>query len=176
MAVVEASGVMESKGSASGRSVRSGSGACRAAGLSTVASARTLRVMRAHLALPAVIVLLVLSACTPSRVADGFGRIEPGMTRDEVVSVLGEPSSRWTLVEARDGLDGERLQWGDSLSSLASGAAFRGAPERAWSVVLDADGRVIEAVPPRWIDEERADDAELRARRARRDEIDRMSE
>jgi hypothetical protein len=125
--------------------------------------------MRAHLALPALIVLLVLSACTSSRVADGFGRIEPGMTRDEVVSVLGEPSSRWTLVEARDGLDGERLQWGDSLSSLASGAAFRGAPERAWSVVFDADGRVVEAVPPRWTEEEAAEAEELRARRAQRE-------
>jgi hypothetical protein len=116
-----------------------------------------------------VVFAAALGACASSRVADGFGRIAPGMTRDEVVSVLGEPSSRWTLVEARDGLDGERLQWGDSLSSLASGAAFRGAPERAWSVVFDADGRVVEAVPPRWTEEEEAEAEELRARRVQRE-------
>ena len=117
-----------------------------------------------------------LGGCAPPRVADGFASVTPGMSRDEVVAILGEPSSRWALVEARDGLDGERLQWGDSLSSLASGAAFRGAPERAWSVVFGADGRVIEAVAPRWTDDAKAEEDELRARRARRDEADRMGE
>ncbi|MFM1822417.1 MAG: hypothetical protein RI967_683 [Planctomycetota bacterium] len=128
-------------------------------------------------AISAVFVILAfVAACAPARVADGFGRVAPGMSRDEVVAILGEPSSRWALVEARDGLDGERLQWGDSLSSLASGAAFRGAPERAWSVIFDAGGSVVEAVPPRWIDDERAEADELRTRRARRDEDGRMRE
>lgn len=117
-----------------------------------------------------------IASCTPPRVADGFARVGPGMSRDEVVAILGEPSSRWTLVEARDGIDGERLQWGDSLSSLASGAAFRGAPERAWSVVFGADGRVVEAVAPRWTEDEAREADELRARRARRDEAERMQE
>jgi hypothetical protein len=133
--------------------------------------------MRHATSLPLVAAACALvAACAPARVADGFGRVAPGMARDEVIAILGEPSSRWALVEARDGLDGERLQWGDSLSSLASGAAFHGAPERAWSVVFDADGRVVDAVAPRWVDEAGAEDAELRTRRARRDASDRMSE
>ncbi|MFM7052170.1 MAG: hypothetical protein ACKOYN_08575 [Planctomycetota bacterium] len=72
------------------------------------------------------------------------------MTRDEVVALLGEPSSRWALDTARDGIDGERLQWGDGVSSLASSAAFRGEPERAYSVVFGADGKVLRTAAPAW--------------------------
>lgn len=89
-------------------------------------------------------------ACASERVVENFHRIGPGMTRDEVVGLLGEPSSRWELDAARDGLDGERLQWGDGASSLASSAVFRGEPERAFSVVFGPDGLVLRTARPAW--------------------------
>jgi hypothetical protein len=90
------------------------------------------------------------------------------MSKDEVVALLGAPSSRWTLVEKRDGLDGERLQWGDGLSSLASSAVFEGDPDRAYSVVFDADGKVVSASAPRWVEDEAMHAERLRERRAAR--------
>lgn len=91
-----------------------------------------------------------LTACASSRVVEHFREIRPGMKREEVVQILGEPSSRWSLTAVEDGMVGERLQWGDSLSSLASSAAFRGSPDRAYSVVLGADGTVVTTAEPVW--------------------------
>jgi len=93
-----------------------------------------------------------LVSCASPQVVDRFAEVTPGMTRDEVVAMLGEPSSRWPLDAARDGLVGERLQWGDGASSLASSAMFRGEPERAYSVVFDADGKVVRASAPTWVE------------------------
>lgn len=112
--------------------------------------------------------LLVLASCASQDVVERFDRVKPGMTRDEVVAMLGAPSSTWTLVAARDGIDGERLQWGDGLSSLASGAAFKGEPDRAYCVVLDKSGHVVRAAPPRWVESEAAERESLRARREER--------
>ena len=39
----------------------------------------------------------LLAACASQRVVDRFGEVQRGMTRDEVVAILGEPSSRWPL-------------------------------------------------------------------------------
>ena len=99
---------------------------------------------------------------------DGFARIEPGMTKDEVVAVLGPPSSTWALDQRHDGIEGTRLQWGDGLSSLASSVAFRGDPDRAWSVSFDKSGRVVSKSPPRWVEEAAAEEDALRARRLER--------
>lgn len=97
--------------------------------------------------------VVLLASCASGRVVDRFPQVQPGMTRDEVVALLGEPSSRWTLDTVRDGVAGERLQWGDGASSLASSALFRGEPDRAYSVVFDAEGRVLRATPPAWVEE-----------------------
>ena len=113
----------------------------------------------------AIASLFVLAACASQEVVDRFARVTPGMTRDEVIAMLGKPSSTWPLSAARDGIDGERLQWGDGLSSLASSAAFKGEPERAYSVVLDKDGKVVRATPPTWIDAEEREREVLRERR-----------
>jgi hypothetical protein len=112
-----------------------------------------------------LVVLLSLAACASQEVVDRFDRVTPGMTRDEVIAMLGKPSSTWPLSAARDGIDGERLQWGDGLSSLASSAAFKGEPERAYSVVLDTEGKVVRATPPTWVDAEEREREVLRERR-----------
>jgi hypothetical protein len=118
--------------------------------------------------LVAIAAVVLLASCASQEVVDRFDRIKPGMSKEEVVEMLGKPSSGRLLTAARDGVDGERLQWGDSLSSLASSAVFEGDPERAWSVVFDKDGKVIRTVPPAWVDAE-ADEARiLRDRRDRR--------
>lgn len=111
-----------------------------------------------------------LSACASDRTVSCFSQVEKGMAKDEVVVLLGEPSSRWQLTEARDGLDGERLQWGDGLSSLASSAVFVGDPDRAYSVVFDSAGRVVSTAVPRWAESETEEGERLRARRAVRGE------
>lgn len=113
-----------------------------------------------------------LAACASERTVARFSQVERGMAKDEVVALLGAPSSRWPLTEARDGLDGERLQWGDGLSSLASSAVFAGDPDRAYSVVFDAGGRVVSTAEPRWTEPaSESDEAErLRDRRAVRGE------
>lgn len=124
--------------------------------------------MRLAAAVISVASVLVLSACASQDVVERFDRVKPGMTRDEVIAMLGTPSSGRLLTEARDGIDGERLQWGDSLSSLASSAAFEGDPERAYSVVFDKGGTVVRAVPPAWVDAEREEARTLRDRREHR--------
>lgn len=108
------------------------------------------------------------ASCTSPRVTDGFARVEPGMTKEEVVAVLGPPSSTWPLSRTLDGVDGTRLQWGDGLSSLASSVAFRGDPDRAWSVSFDETGRVVSKAPPRWVEEAAAEEDVLRERRLER--------
>jgi hypothetical protein len=118
--------------------------------------------------LAAFVASILLVSCASQEVVDRFDRVEPGMTRDEVISMLGKPSSGRLLTAARDGVDGERLQWGDSLSSLASSSVFEGDPDRAWSVVFDKDGKVIRAVPPIWVDAEREEARILRERREHR--------
>ena len=121
-----------------------------------------------RLALAALALGVGAASCASARVTDGFARVEPGMTQDEVVAVLGPPSSTWALSQGLDGMDGTRLQWGDGLSSLASSAAFRGDPDRAWSVSFDRKGRVVSKSPPRWVEEAAAEEDALRVRRLER--------
>lgn len=112
---------------------------------------------------------LLLTACASQQVVDGFARIKLGMTKDEVIEILGQPSSTWVLSTKLDGVQGTRLQWGDGLSSLASSAAFRGDPDRAYSVVFDEKGIVLSKAPPRWTEDEAAEEEILRERRIERD-------
>lgn len=96
---------------------------------------------------------LLLAACASQRVVDRFSEVQTGMTRDEVVAILGEPSSHWPLNPKSDGLDGERLQWGDGLSSLASSAVYRGKPDRAYCVDFDRTGKVVDKAAPTWVEQ-----------------------
>lgn len=119
--------------------------------------------------LATAIALLVLVGCASQRVEEGFIRVEPGMTKDDVVALLGPPSSTWQLSHELDGLEGTRLQWGDGVSSLVSSVAFRGNPDRAYSVLFDEKGRVVSKAVPRWVEEEAAEEDVLRERRIERD-------
>lgn len=97
--------------------------------------------------------VILLTACASQQVVDRFDSVTVGMTKDEVVAILGKPSSRWTLSPKLDGLSGERLQWGDGLSSLASGAVYRGKPDRAYCVEFDDAGKVVSKAAPVWIED-----------------------
>jgi hypothetical protein len=100
-----------------------------------------------------VMLALLPAGCASQRVVDRFGEIRTGMTRDEVVAILGEPSSRWLFSQASDGMDGERLQWGDGLSSLASSAVYHGKPDRAYCVDFDRAGKVADKAAPAWVEQ-----------------------
>jgi hypothetical protein len=97
---------------------------------------------------------ILLTACASQQVVDRFDSVTIGMTKDEVVALLGKPSSRWTLSQKSDGMVGERLQWGDGLSSLASSALYRGKPDRAYCVDFDEAGKVVSKAAPVWIEEQ----------------------
>lgn len=92
-----------------------------------------------------------IAACGPSGAQ--FAGLKEGMTKAEVVALLGEPSSRYPALEAKGGPPRiERWQWGDSLSSLATSAAFtdQDAPESVWVVYFGPDERVVRWRPPGW--------------------------
>lgn len=80
-----------------------------------------------------------------------WGRLQQGMSKQEVEELLGAPSSR---VDARrTGTDVavafDRWQYGDNLSTLATGVVFPGeAPDRVWAVYFDDDGEVIDFRQP----------------------------
>ncbi len=80
-----------------------------------------------------------------------FAQIVPGMSRADVVSVLGEPTSRFTVPADEVPMRGyaERFSYGDTFGSLTTQLVFRDLPDpRVWSVLFDSDGRVVETLEP----------------------------
>jgi hypothetical protein len=108
--------------------------------------------MRRTTLLVAVVATAALEACGPSRTQ--FAGLRPGMDKTQVVSLLGEPSSRYPAIAAREDAPAreERWQFGDNLSSLATSATFadQDAPENVWVVYFGADGHVSHWRPPSW--------------------------
>jgi len=94
--------------------------------------------------------LFLLAACEAQHETN-WSHLQQGMSKDEVTQLLGEPSSR---VDARrQGNDivvaFDRWQYGDNLSTIATGVVFPGeAPDRVWAVYFDEDGRVIDFRQP----------------------------
>jgi SmpA / OmlA family len=90
------------------------------------------------------LVALVTLACE-SRHQENWSRLKPGMTKTQVEDLLGEPSSRYEP-RTEDGkviVAEERWQYGDNLSTLATGAMFPSeAHPRAWVVYFDDKGQV----------------------------------
>lgn len=97
-----------------------------------------------------------LAGCAAPQHETNWQRLRVGMPRGEVEQLLGRPSS--TYVPPRDDRGpgpatarGERWQYGDTLSSLATRAVFADeADERAWIVFFGADGTVSGFRPPAW--------------------------
>ena len=80
-----------------------------------------------------------------------FASVATGMSEDEVVALLGAPSSRLHPPEDdTDRLWRERWHWGDTLGTLATNAAMpdQPPPPRLWTVWFDADGRVLRVESP----------------------------
>ena len=93
----------------------------------------------------AFMVCLLCAAGCESKYQDNWGKVHTGMTKQEVEALLGEPSSKYTAKE----VDGEviipedRWQYGDNLSTLATGALFPSqAHPRAWAISFGPSGRV----------------------------------
>lgn len=103
-------------------------------------------------------VVSVAGCAAPAHEAH-WGQLRVGMSKDEVRTVLGRPSSSVVLRDhaapagaaAPAAATGERWQYGDTLSSLATGAVFPDqADERAWCVFFSPGGAVTGFLPPAW--------------------------
>lgn len=91
-----------------------------------------------------VLLACALGACE-SRHQENWDRLRVGMNRSQVENLLGEPSSRYEprTDNGKVVIAEERWQYGDNLSTLATGVVFpTDADARAWVVYFDADGRV----------------------------------
>ena len=88
-----------------------------------------------------------------SRYQENWDRLKPGMTKVQVEDLLGKPSSRY---EPRSDngkviVAEERWQYGDNLSTLATGALFPAeAHPRAWVVSFDEKGQVRDFRKADW--------------------------
>ena len=92
-----------------------------------------------------VAVACVAASGCESRYQENWERLKPGMTKVQVEDLLGEPSSRYEprTDNGRVVIAEERWQYGDNLSTLATGAVFPSeAHPRAWVVYFDDKGQV----------------------------------
>ncbi len=101
----------------------------------------------------AVMLLLVAATGCESQYQENWGRLKPGLSREQVEHLLGPPSSRYEP-RSEDGktvVERERWQYGDNLSSLATGAMFPGEPHpHAWVVWFDERGQVAAYQSADW--------------------------
>jgi len=112
-------------------------------------SARYRLVVRTRRAIVSMPVFAAVAACCiacESQHEQNWARLQRGLTKTEVEQLLGEPSSR--IDARREGGDVvvavDRWQYGDNLSTLATGVVFPGeAPDRVWAVYFDDEGRVV---------------------------------
>lgn len=112
---------------------------------------------------------------TPAYEAN-WNRLHAGMTRSDVESALGRPSTTYVPPPAdpasarRPGpMRGERWQYGDTLSSMATRAMFPDeADERAWCVFFGPEGTVTGFRAPAWAEAKKSVDPEDAARAPQR--------
>ena len=98
--------------------------------------------------------LLVLTLGSCVSVDKGrFDAVEIGMSKDQVRETLGQPSSTYQRQSDASGrvLRLERWQYGDTLSTLATGAVFSRHPDRhVWVVYFDVNDQVSNVSEPDW--------------------------
>ena len=107
---------------------------------------------RANASLLSALLLLTLTSCV-SVDKVRFESVEIGMSKDQVREILGPPSSTYQRETDASGrmLRLERWQYGDTLSTLATGAVFSRHPDRhVWVVYFDADDQVLDVSEPDW--------------------------
>lgn len=130
-----------------------------------------MRMARAVIVGGAIVGAAALAGCQTPKYEMNWNRMRVGMTHDEVVGALGEPSSSYLPPPAavvKPGTPagrgpgparGERWQYGDTLSSFATRAVYPDeADERAWCVFFGPDGTVSGFRPPSWADAKRSRD------------------
>ncbi|MAJ47103.1 MAG: hypothetical protein CBC35_07550 [Planctomycetes bacterium TMED75] len=99
--------------------------------------------------------LLLVAGCQP-QTRPGFSEIETGMSREQVRTLLGPPSSTFQRQTDQQGrlLRKERWQYGDNLSTFATGILYSDLPDDSvWAIFFDEDGRVILIQEPLPVDE-----------------------
>ncbi len=116
-------------------------------------------IARTAAACAAAVLALALAGCETPQYETNWSRLKVGMTRPEVEGLLGRPSSvhapRKPTPKPGDTVapapQGERWQYGDTLSSFATGAVFPDeADERAWCVLFGPDGKVTSYRAAGW--------------------------
>lgn len=95
-------------------------------------------------------ILVLLAACNRPT-TERFASITHGMTKDEVLAILGKPSSTQELAESIAAQAGyvDRWHYGDNLSSLATNAVSPDvADDRVFAVFFNAEGYVVRTRAP----------------------------
>jgi hypothetical protein len=91
----------------------------------------------------AALLPLLLFGCGGPRYASNWSDLESGLTRNEVLELLGEPSSRVRLEQAGGHVARERWQYGDESSSATSPTGLGIAPPAdVFVVTFGANGQV----------------------------------
>ena len=95
-----------------------------------------------------LIMACLMSAGCRAPAPHAFGMLQTGMTQDQVMDLLGPPSSRWDAPEPEKDEPplpwAVRWQYGDNLSTTASTAIGREiAPDGVWVVAFDDNGKVV---------------------------------
>ena len=81
--------------------------------------------------------ILALLSCSNQHVQE-FHQVHQGMSKAEVRELLGTPSSTFAAYQEGGIPIPERWQYGDTLSTMATGAVFPDlAPDNVWVVYFD---------------------------------------
>lgn len=93
----------------------------------------------------AILLLLVPAGCAAPQYAANWNDLEAGMTRSEVVALLGEPNSRVRLEQPGGRVARERWQYGEDSTTAASPSGLGLAPpDDVFVVTFGADGTVAD--------------------------------